>query len=164
MSTRGAEQVKELAWRNVGVKRERTHEPIVSRFTAIDGGVPVFQYIKDLMVFAATVGHSMGQRKPVEGDTISIILDTYASDQKDGFVYILALLEAKDANVLRPENLSQAVVVFEEYCNAGLYEIQRWLDENPSDPDGIETLLDRTYTSLMKSPESENSDEDITII
>lgn len=163
MSTRDPLQTRD-SWRNVGVKRERAHEALVSRFTAIDGGIPVFQYIKDLMVFAATVGHSIGQKKPVEGDTVSITLDTYSSDQKDGFVYILALLEAKDANVLRPENLNEAVCVFEEYCNAGLYEIQRWLDENPSDPDGIETLLDKTYISLKQGSEEEDLGDEITII
>ena len=163
MSTRDPLQTRD-SWRNVGVKRERAHEALVSRFTAIDGGIPVFQYIKDLMVFAATVGHSIGQKKPVEGDTVSITLDTYSSDQKDGFVYILALLEAKDANVLRPENLNDAVCVFEEYCNAGLYEIQRWLDENPSDPDGIETLLDKTCISLKQGSEEEDLGDEITII
>jgi dnd system-associated protein 4 len=140
---------KEVNWRTIGVKRERTFEALVSRVN--NGKQPVFRYLKDLMVFAAIVGYCEGSRRPLSGDTIDIILDTYSTDQKDGFVYLLALLELKDANALRDANLASSVVIFEEYCNQGLHTIQSWLDSNPGDPDGIETLLNKTYEKLCET-------------
>lgn len=74
-----------LNWRTVGVKRERKHEALISRLTMDKKSI--FQYYKDLMIFAAMVGHCYGEKKPLVGETIDIILDTYANDQKDGFIY-----------------------------------------------------------------------------
>jgi len=136
-------------WRTVGVKRERAHDALIQRLTLDNKSL--FTYLKDLMVFGAMVGHSLCRRKPVSGDTVEIILDTYASDQKDGFIYLLALVEKKDGAVLKDENLKETVRVFEEYCNAGLYEITDWLDKNPGDPIGIDTLLFKILNEISKN-------------
>lgn len=136
----------EVNWRTIPVKRERGHEALIARLSIKSNGI--FRFLKDLMVFAAMVGYSSGTRRPLAGDTIEIILDTYSSDQKDGFIYILALLEEKDGLCLKDANLSSSMGYFEEYCNEGLYQITKWLDENPGDPDGIETLLNHIYKKL----------------
>lgn len=136
-------------WRNIGVKRERRHESLISRLTLENRSI--FQYLKDLMVFAAMVGHSYEDRKELSGETIEIILDTYASDEKDGFIYLLGLLEYEDGKVLKDSNLKQCVAIFEEYCNAGLYIIETWLDDNPGDPSGVDTLLDKIYERLSQN-------------
>jgi len=138
-----------INWRTVGVKRERHHEALISRLTLNDKSI--FVYLKDLMVFAAMVGHDLNIRRPLKGETIEIILDTYASDQKDGFIYLLALIEKKDGLVLKDENLRETVQIFEEYCNAGLYEITNWLDNNPGDPIGIDTLLTKILAKLVEN-------------
>lgn len=143
----GTEQV--INWRTVGVKRERQHEALISRLTL--NNKSIFVYLKDLMVFAAMVGHDLKVKRQLKGETIEIILDTYASDQKDGFIYLLALIEKKDGLVLKDENLRQSVQIFEEYCNAGLYEITNWLDENPGDPIGIDTLLNKIFAKLVEN-------------
>jgi len=140
-------------WRTVGVKRERHHEGLISRLTLDNKSI--FVYLKDLMVFAAMVGYDLNQRKPLDGEAIEIILDTYASDQKDGFIYLLALIEKKDGLVLKDENLRETVKIFEEYCNAGLYEITKWLDENPGDPIGVDTLLSRILAKLVENDSQE---------
>jgi len=150
----GTEQV--INWRTVGVKRERHHEALISRLTL--NNKSIFVYLKDLMVFAAMVGHDLNIRRPLKGETIEIILDTYASDQKDGFIYLLALIEKKDGLVLKDENLRETVQIFEEYCNAGLYEITNWLDENPGDPIGIDTLLTKILAKLVKNDSQESVD------
>ena len=64
--TKGKEQT--LNWRTVGVKRERKHEQLIERLTL--NNKTIFVYHKDLMVFAAMVGRSLGVRKPLEGDVI----------------------------------------------------------------------------------------------
>lgn len=151
-----------INWRNVGVKRERNHEGLIARL--ITGKTSIFQYNKDLMVFAAMVGFSEGQRTEVKGDVIEIILDTYASDGKDGFIYLLALLETKDGACLKDSGLRSSVKIFEEYCNAGLYIIAKWLDENPGDPTGIDTLLEKIFAKLSQiDPSKDGDNEDIDI-
>ncbi len=139
-------------WRKQRVERERTHEPLVTRLCTNQGNrKPLFAYNKDLMVFAAMVGHSTNTRRPLKGDVISIILDTYSTDQKDAFIYLIALMEEKNATILKDENLSNAIKVFEEYCNAGLYEITLWLDENPGDHEGIDTLYKKIFEKIVQN-------------
>ena len=146
----------DINWRNIGVKRERTHEPLIARLSI--GVTSIFRNLKDLMIFAAMIGHSSDTHRALTGDTINIILDTYSSDHKDGFIYLLALLKTKDGVCLKDENLHNSVKYFEEYCNEGLYEITRWLDDNPGDPTGVETMLDHIYKKLGDSTDGNELD------
>lgn len=149
---------EQINWRTIGVKRERKYEELITRLNA--GQKSIFQYLKDIMVFAAMVGHSEGKRVQVTGDTIDIILDTYASDQKDGFIYLLALMEGRDGASLKDSNLHVSVKVFEEYCNAGLGIIQGWLDDNPGDPSGVDTILRQVYEKLCENENEEDIDNE----
>lgn len=141
-----------INWRTVGVKRERKYENLITRLNYDNKNI--FVYLKDLMVFAATVGYSRGKRKVLSGDTISIDLDTYASDSKDGFIYLIALLETKDPLCLKDAGLHDSVKVFEEYCNAGLALIEEWLDDNPGDPTGVDTILGKIYEEICSVEKS----------
>lgn len=157
-------QTDTINWRTIGVKRERSHDALIARLIADNKSI--FQYLKDLMVFAAMVGYNSGERREVHGETIEIILETYATDEKDGFIYLLGLLEHKDGHVLKDQNLRKCVAVFEEYCNSGLYTIERWLDDNPGDPSGIETLLHHIYLKMVENEEAqvpENDDIEIEL-
>ena len=147
------------AWRPLPVKRDRRFEPLVERLcTNKDGHKQVFKYNKDLMVFAAVIGYSLEKRKRLDGDGISIILDTYSTDRKDAFIYLIALIVKRNGSILKDENLLDAIKIFEEYCNAGLEEIQLWLDENPKDHIGIDTLFNKVYDQVIKN-ESSNKNE-----
>jgi dnd system-associated protein 4 len=148
----------DINWRTIGVKRERTHEGLINRLSIKSRGV--FTLLKDLMVFAAMVGYSNERKRELTGDTVEIILDTYSSDQKDGFIYLIAMLETKGGACLKDEQLSQSVVYFEEYCNGGLYQITEWLDDNPGDPDGVDTILNQIYKKLGKSKQSSEIDNE----
>ncbi len=156
--------IDKQAWKKLAVKRDRIHEPLVEKLcTDKDGNAAVFSYFKDLMVFASMVGFSSGKRKPLSNDTISIILETYATDQKDSFVYLLALMTTKNGSCLKDENLPSSIKIFEEYCNAGLSEIQLWLDENPGDHVGIDTLAGKIFQQVIENERStkatDNPDE-----
>jgi len=78
-------------------------------------------------------------------------LGTYANTQQDTFIYLLALLKNKDATCLKTENLNDAVKIFEGYCNAGLSVIQSWIDDNPGDPNGVETLEKNIIEKVMQN-------------
>lgn len=136
-------------WLGINVNRDRKHEPLVERLT--QGEYVIFQHNKDLMVFAAMVGYSHKKFEPVGQNKIQITLGTYANTQQDTYIYLLALLENKDAACLKSENLNEAVKVFEGYCNAGLTIIQSWLDENPGDPTGVDTLERKIIEQISKN-------------
>ncbi len=140
------------AWKKLLVRRDRKHEPLVDKLcNNKEGTKPVFTYIKDLMLFASMVGYSKNKRLAVGPENISIILETYASDQKDAFIYLLALITEKNGTILKDEQLPSAIKIFEEYSNAGLEEIQLWLDENPADHDAVDTIIDKIYEQAIKN-------------
>ncbi|MDI4650510.1 MULTISPECIES: hypothetical protein [Pseudoalteromonas] len=147
-------------WLGVNVNRDRKHEPIVEKLT--QGDHVIFSHNKDLMVFAAMVGYSQNKFEPVGSDKIQITLGTYANTQQDTYIYLLALLKTKDATCLKNENLNEAVKVFEGYCNAGLSIIQSWMDENPGDPTGVDTLekkiVEQALRNEQRSQQNFNND------
>ena len=139
-------------WKKLPVKRDRIHEPLVDKLTSNkEGNSALFPYIKDLMVFAAMVGFSKSKRKPIGNETVSIILETYETDRKDAFIYLIALMTEKNGACLKNENLLSSIKIFEEYCNAGLAEIQFWFDENPGDHLGIDTLSDKIFEQVIRN-------------
>lgn len=150
--------IDKQAWKKLAVKRDRKNEPLIEKLCVDkDGTKPVFTFIKDLMVFASMVGYSKNRRKPLGADAISIILETYASDQKDAFIYLLALMTERNGTCLKDENLTNSIKIYEEYCNAGLEEIQLWLDENPGDPAGIDTLASKIFEQVIANEKSQNT-------
>lgn len=140
---------KLIDWRKQGVKRDRRFESLILVLSS--GQTTVFQHLKDIMVFAAMVGFSSGTRRSLNSnDTISIILDTYSTDNKDSFIYLLAMMENKNAVCLKDENLAESIKIFEEYCNSGLYIIEGWRDENPAD-DITDIILNKIYEKLEET-------------
>lgn len=139
---------------NTQVRRNRKYEPIVDRLCnrkCAYSQRPIFQYNKDLMVFAAMVGYTMEVAEELEPDSIQIVLSTYASDEKDGFIYLIALLKEKDASALKDGRIADSVKYFEKYCNGGLSIIQEWLDENPGDSEGVDTLAEKIYEQILEN-------------
>jgi len=144
---------KIVNWRKLNINRDRRFEGLIESLNSLD--TPIFTYIKDIMVFAAMVGYSENSRRSItKSGSIPILLETYATDQKDSFIYLLALMESKDATLLKDENLSNALVIFEEFCNGGLYIIESWIEAKPADSP-IDIILSNIYDKLI---ESESSD------
>jgi dnd system-associated protein 4 len=137
------------------VLRSKEHEDLVSRLCTEKNsitGKTIFPTGKDLMIFAAMVGYTAGSRVKLAGRgskvTTQIFLRVYESDDKDGFIYLLALLDSQDPLILKQERLAEAIAIFEEYCNAGLFEITNWLKDNQGDLEGADTLADQLYKRL----------------
>ena len=131
-------------WRKLDVLRNRKFEHLIEKLVSKrpDGADrPLFSYNKDLMVFAAMLGYTVGRKGSTGKDPIKIELETYANDEKDGYIYLLALLEEKDMTILKDDRLKEAIKIFESYCNGGLEIIDLWFNENPQDLDGVDTLL-----------------------
>lgn len=145
---------------NIQIKRNRKYEPIVDRLCSRKcsySNRPLFQFNKDLMVFAAMVGYTLGITEDLEPDAIQIVLSTYASDEKDGFIYLIALMETQDASRLKNDHIQDSVKFFEKYCNGGLSVIKGWLDANQGDVEGVETLADEIYKQIVKNNKVETN-------
>ena len=132
---------KKMEWRNISVYRDRKYDYIINKLVENKESA-IFRYNKDLMVFAAMIGHCFNKRLPIanNSDAISIILGTYASTQDDGFIYLMALMDNRNATCLKDQHLLQSVKIFEEYCNGGLDLIGDWFNSNPSDTLKTETI------------------------
>lgn len=143
-------------WRGFNVNRERKHESLISILVE-DPVTSIFRYNKDLMIFAAMIGYAYNKRLPLSSDKISITLGTYHNTEDDGFIYLLALMENKNATCLKDANLSESIKIFEEYCNGGLDIIQDWFRSNPTDNSRVETLEAKIW-EYMKSQEDLEQD------
>lgn len=145
-------------WRGFNVNRERRHENLIHTLVE-DKESAIFTFNKDFMIFAAMIGYAYNKRLPLSGDKISITLGTYHNTEDDGFIYLLALMENKNATCLKDSNLSESIKIFEEYCNGGLDIIQDWFRSNPTDNSRVETLEAKIW-EYMKS--QEDSEQDIS--
>ncbi len=148
-------------WRNINVRRNRKYESVVDKLCTRKGQHskrPIFEFNKDLMVFAAVLGYSKSVQEELESDSIQITLGTYASDEKDGFIYLIGLLENKSVDCLKDKNIAGAVVTFEQYCNGGLSLINTWLEDNAGDIERVDTLVEKLFDDLVSSHEGIDDD------
>ncbi len=139
-----------LNWQKISIYRDRKYEPLINKLVE-NRDSAIFKYNKELMVFAAMVGHCFNKRLPISNysNAISIILETYASTEDDGFIYLMALMENKNATCLKDQHLLQSVKVFEEYCNGGLDLISDWFNSNPSDTLKTETIESKLLEMIV---------------
>ncbi len=149
-----------LNWRGLNINRDRKHENLVRELVE-DKETGVFSFIKELMIFAAMIGYCYNTKKPLSDDKVSISLGTYSTSQDDGFIYLLALMENKNATCLKDEHLPKSIKIFEEYCNGGLDLVQDWLASNVTNS-SLETLEDsiwdyiRSYEANTKEIDNED--------
>ena len=138
-------------WSNTPVYRNRKYENLVELLCTKKNdfsGRSIFETNKDLMIFGAMLGYSKSKREKLEKDPVQIFMSVYQNDEKDGYIYLLGLLEKEDVKVLKDENLSSAIDLYQEYCNGGLSIIKSWLDDHPEDIDGIDTLHDKIFEQI----------------
>src|SRR4051812_27259905 len=128
------------------IKRNSSFEQTVRRLGDLPHPTtkqPIFPTFRDLLCFAATLGFETSTR---------LSLDSKADDFVDGRVfgkddlsmdllYLIALAEKRDIDILREENEDKMIQVFEEYANGGLQVLTDWLREHPEDPNGDKALL-----------------------
>ena len=158
------QQQGKINWRNLNVNRDRKYEHIVQKLVE-DRDSGIFNFNKDLMVFAAMVGHCFNKKISLSSDKIPITLGTYSSTEDDGFIYLLALMENRNAKCLKDQNIQESIKIFEEYCNGGLDLINDWFQSNPGDLMKIETLEQKLLDQILRNEqiESKINNDDIDI-
>lgn len=112
--------------------------------TAI-AGKPIFSTYMHLMAFAAMVGYANGRSLSVEAKNRGAEIEDQVFERRglDGLVYLLALDEKKDGNILREDKVNECWRLIESYAEGGFEIIQQWLLDAPGDVDGVDALLSR---------------------
>src|SRR5205085_1048580 len=96
----------------------------------------------ELMVFAAVLGFENERKRPLQPQTNEIDGRNFSnSEQAIDLLYLIALADDKNVDVLREENEEKMVGIFEQYAQGGLEIIASWLREKPEDINGDQALL-----------------------
>lgn len=98
-----------------------------------DGTDPVtvpFKTMKDVFLWAASLGYKRGERRPIAGKKLTIFRWAQFSSQTDiSVVKAISLADGNDINVLLSQD--DMLNVIEEYANAGIHDLRsRLLDEH----------------------------------
>lgn len=111
----------------------------------------VFPTIKALQCFAAVVGFDQKRRSKLDRSNVeNIEWHTFENTQHTHYIYLIALAETNNLNILKYKDDSSdfvesegdnMFVIFEEYANGGFEIIKSWLNKNPGDPYGSKALL-----------------------
>lgn len=130
------------------VFRSKEFDEIVKQYSRGGSSDPertkIFGPIKDLLCFAAMLGFAEGRREPLSSKfgKEDIQEQIFSRDKQAMYVvYLLALAEKKTVDIFKAENVNEMVLVFEEYANGGFKILQDWLNSNPTDVDGVDSLL-----------------------
>lgn len=123
----------------------------------VQTGEKIFNTYMDLSIFSAMIAMEKG-RIPVENNGTEIPDRVFYNNQKEGLVYLIALLETKDPYVLKDDK--QCWRIFQEYVNTGMSEISSWLIDNPTDDTGVDTLLNSIAekASALLNTETQSGD------
>lgn len=97
-----------------------------------DGTDPVtvpFKTMKDVFMWAASLGNKRGERRPIAGKKLTIFRWAQFSSQVDiPVIKAFSLADSDDINVLLSQD--EMLNVVEEYANAGIHDLRaRLYDE-----------------------------------
>jgi len=133
------------------IRRLDSTESIVDRLTDpkfTETGEPVFKTIMELLIFAAGIGFSSKRRTPVSSSGKAVPYRIFKNNEKDGYLYLLALAETKNSECLGPDDNDMVAQIFEEYAAGGLEEITDWLNDNPTDGSGVHSLIAKLQSRI----------------
>jgi dnd system-associated protein 4 len=127
------------------VRRSKRHETLVRQLAEANhphASRPIFPTMRELMCFAAVLGFEKDRKRPLDVTTSEIDGRTFENHQQSlDLIYLIALADTKNVDVLRENNEDQCLGIFEQYAEGGFEEIAAWLKERPEDENGDEAIL-----------------------
>jgi dnd system-associated protein 4 len=126
------------------IKYSRKYKNVVDALVQTkDGGeTAIFPTIMSLSLFSAILGFHEETRENVESESLDIPMSVYLRQKDDGLIYLIALNEKDDFNLLRDENLDEVIKIFEKYFNGGLSILEDWLSTLPKS-DWTDKIMDQ---------------------
>jgi len=107
-----------------------------------EAGRPIFPTMRELICFAAVLGFEKERKRPLESDTSEIDGRTFENHQQSlDLIYLLALADGKDVEILREGNEDRTIDILEQYAQGGFELLDAWLKETPEDEYGDEAIL-----------------------
>lgn len=101
-----------------------------------DGTDPVtvpFKTMKDVFMWAASLGYKRGERRPIAGKKLTIFRWAQFSSQTDiPVVKAISLADGDDINVLLSQD--EMLNAVEEYANTGIHELRTKLFDEHGQP------------------------------
>ena len=130
----------------LAIRRSKRHESLVRQLAETNhpnASRPIFPTMRELLCFAAVLGLERQKKRELDSATMEIDGRTFENhEQSKDLIYLIALADSKDAEVLREENDDRCIGIFEQYAEGGLDELGAWLKERPEDPNGDMAILD----------------------
>jgi len=113
---------------NTPVKRSKKYEETLQLLGGKEA--TMFPFLREAMTFCAVLGYKERRRLPLDNSvgTEDFAGAQYQLNEAVDIMFALALADAKDSNILRPENEKECVRIYEEYANGGLDLVQSWID------------------------------------
>ena len=142
------------------VKRSHEFEETLQLLGGKDA--TMFPTLREALTFCAVLGYKERRRKPLNAakGTEDIAGAQYQLNDAVDTMFALALAEAKNSDILRPEREKDCVEIYEEYANGGLELIHSWI-ERYADVD-VEDAVWRGLQSIgIRPPESDQPTPDI---
>lgn len=142
-----------MSVRAPNINRSRIHEEMVQRLAMqkLPGTErTLFPTIRELLCFAALLGYSEKRRLPLDKDkgVEDVSYQQFERGDAEDLIYLIALAETKDPEILKDGEESRCAEIFEEYANGGLQVLREAMlrggGEYP-DRDILELLQDRGY-------------------
>ena len=135
------------------INRSKVYEKIVQRLAMQklpETDRTLFPTIRELLCFAALLGYSEKRRLPLDRDNgvEDVSYQQFERGDAVDLIYLIALAEVKDPEILKDGEESRCAEIFEEYANGGLQIIHEAMlrggGEYP-DRDILELLNDQHY-------------------
>lgn len=146
--------VASLEWIELDVCRDKRFESLETKLCASKAPQDpntIFKTVKELMVFAALVGHQLDKFEPLlsKANSGGVTLGTFSKTKHDAYIYLLALAKNPSLDLLKEEKLKEAISIFEAYCNAGLKHIDNWVMNNIGESILTNVLFNKTLEHLQ---------------
>ena len=135
------------------INRSSIHEDMVQRLAMqkLPGTErTLFPTIRELLCFAALLGYSEKRRVPLDKDegVEDVSYQQFERGDAEDLIYLIALAETKDPEILKEGEEGRCAEIFEEYTNGGLQIIRESIlrggGEYP-DREILELLKERNY-------------------
>ncbi len=147
------------------INRSKVHEPMVQRLCVDklpETDKCLFPTIREFMSFAALLGYSEGRKIPLDRDkgVEDIAGAQYEHHEAYEILFALAVAAEKSSDILKENNESKCVEIYEDYANGGMTLISEWLiagaDKSP-DRAIYSGLIEAGYLSLDQDDDVETS-------
>ena len=141
--------------RSPNINRSRIHEDMVQRLAMQklpNTERTLFPTIRELLCFAALLGYSEKRRVPIDKEkgVEDVSYQQFERGDAEDLIYLIALAETRDPEILKDGEESRCAEIFEEYANGGLHilgeALRRGGGEYP-DRDILELLKEHGYLS-----------------